>query len=62
VKTEWIKREQHQPMAHRPPSSESAHNALCKPDQRNHIADVDKVFINRLPSLKDIAVTVFSFN
>ena len=25
-------------------------------------ADADKVFVNRLPSLKDRAVTVFSFN
>ena len=37
VQAEWIKKQQHQPMAHRPPSSESARNALCKPDQRDHI-------------------------
>ena len=37
AETGWIKKQRHQPGAHRPPSSESGRNVSCKPDQRGRI-------------------------
>ena len=37
AETGWIKKQRHQPEAHRPPSSESGRNVSCKPDQRGRI-------------------------
>ena len=62
AETGWIKKQRHQQglIVH----LQVSQDATCRANLIREVAfaDADKVFINRLPSLKDAVVTMFSFN